>query len=1008
MGMFKLKPFALGLCFLGGAVLLISRAGFSDALSDNSANISATDLDKDVPVSFNVRGGANLSKIYVSCFNPAASLVGTFQGALSGGGAGSVPSGFTGAATACPGGGDSIKDVDDVGCSNFKEGKNYNQKKMDKFINTLNKDKETLNCKKNKLQAIQGELQCLSRNANTLTSQITNLQSAYINNLQRMQGDTNTLREIIDDRRKQKADIEEKLNGNPKKGLGLNQMKLILESVVNGMPTAIQGIKNQQEELAQHERVLESGIESYKMALVSQCYQSQPGPPDYKCEKTGTTIETPLAFTKCRYEQNSKLDDRQRVDTSGFKKGVAKSDQASLTSVLTSILSQMPNVPIIPKEVTNVLDQPKGISSLQDLERKYGRMLRALNGGGLDIYKAVMTDFTNCYKKSKDEVDRMRASTGSSIRISQDKIKNTRENISAQVNTLLNGYGKHYLDTFRALIDQHVSLDVRSCKNVPPEGEVKCLVDTQPHCEEMLFRYDPARTSGPAPATPAMRIFIPGGKVPRIELTCLGVNGCITAYGSALSQLDSEIQNVRTYRQNYINKANQLVRFHTNMMISQLRIPSKRLNDEVKNLNLALGSLGVKGALKFSPVPSEELEQEIEKEFDAQGREFDTKGLIRPPKSILNVVSSQISPPLLNISEDGFSSVGIGEATEKLEESLNKVKQLENKLPGLRETCIDESLEKDIENLVNKVTEAENACDLTEFDCGDQSAVRSLLKVLNDLDESSSAHLDGSDLSGLASGILRKCPDDKLGEEDGSDATGLTPEESDRLTKKNNQKTKIEKLKELQGKLEDAGVEQNEVNLQNDLLVVAQKAKRDAEAVLSQEDLSLARAQTKIDEFRRQHPKDILPGHLSGVLNQAQDKQLIAKNKVTEANDAYEAAKAKAELETENNKTIRTSNSNIKNIQRQISALTAQGVITDETILKGLEDEIARLEAKKQKAETKKSADEDKSSPKNRRDLKKRQVTCQGVIKEAEQKASKLKKKIDKTESSVSSKSESY
>jgi hypothetical protein len=196
-----------------------------------------------------------------------------------------------------------------------------------------------------------------------------------------------------------------------------------------------------------------------------------------------------------------------------------------------------------------------------------------------------------------------------------------------------------------------------------------------------------------APNTPsfAMNITIKGNDAATtFNVACSGIDGCVGKLQQASTALVREQKRIDTFKADYIGKSFRATEQFTQQLRQALSPQSEALRNQLKSMNAALATLGVEDMVEIDDVRGADLEQDEREEF---------AGLPKVPESILDLIGSKMTPPLLNVAGDNYSKAlaGISQASNALKDKESKLAQLKTRLGPLAEKCRSEDLEERVE-----------------------------------------------------------------------------------------------------------------------------------------------------------------------------------------------------------------------------------------------------------------------------------------------------------------------
>ena len=556
----------------------------------------------------------------------------------------------------------------------------------------LNQAIERLECKQKKLKVIQGEMECLSKQANSLAQMIQQLQNGgpggqppgVAGEMSRMAGEAAQMKGYIDEMSALDQEVLKRLKGDEvSEAEGATNLLKAPDDLVKKMGEerlkAEQGV-----EIAKQSRITLNQTFDAALASDARACLTTRKEPTFLCAVNGSPV-TLQEHMKCIIEQQALRDEKGNRKQDQLSQRQGSSKGSALDAVLTQLFSDMPDKVEIPEDLTK-MTPPAGkirIRKAEDIEKLYGSKLAAFK-----TQKGTAADFVSFYAKKCFSEAAQRQAPAKARANAQFELQ--MEAMRSNMREQIRGYAESYTRALKALTGQNFPLDTSGCERqkIELDAQLACYRDIQENVRGMI------RGSTP---NSKMTLRIQGAKSAFL-MDCNGISGCVAALQQKHTQIDQEKRAATVSRQNYIQTSNRNIQNYFRQIAGQLSPQSQALMAHLKALNLALGSLGVSKSIKIDAVKAEDPEFEEETGADGRGSE---KGLMKPPKNILNFVGGMMSPPLLDVSADVFESgaSAIADGVEKLNEKLTKVAGSRQLLKDLAVRCPKEKAEKLAEGL---------------------------------------------------------------------------------------------------------------------------------------------------------------------------------------------------------------------------------------------------------------------------------------------------------------------
>lgn len=548
----------------------------------------------------------------------------------------------------------------------------------------------TLQCKKAKIQAVHGEVNCLTAQANMLTQQAGSLTGLYSNNIQNMQKYISNIELMDKDREVQIEDLNDRLNTNRKTGApGLLELQQKTQEMLSAMPGEIQKERKDYQQQVLAERSLDEQIQVRQMSLTMDCFNNR-SVDSYKCAINGPPV-SPSEYLLCRFQQGQTLGSNGRVEQNATQTAQAQSKTAGLKSLLGQITGDTSSVSKIPtnqNESDASIQAPLNVLSIADIDRIYGSRLAAYKIGGTDAEQFLLSTIKNCNSRAINQVNLESSRANTTIGKAKSVLKIQQQSIESDIQVLFNKYGQQFSKISSGLTNQSSSLNLSRCSQNNTAIKINCLDDIKNKMGNLLN----------GSVNNSINIQIKGNSPSSIRnLTCNGLNGCVTSLQKEVKQISFERQELSNIKKQNTLAFNQSVETFTKEVASQLSAQSQMISDRINTLNTALASLGQGSGFKMTPMKGEPLE------YDAQ------TGLVKPPKNVLNLVGQYVNPPLPDLS--GIMSGGMGglaSAESSLDQKYGQLSSSLVQISNLEASCASQKNNQLIKNIVDLGSAAQN------------------------------------------------------------------------------------------------------------------------------------------------------------------------------------------------------------------------------------------------------------------------------------------------------------
>ncbi len=606
-----------------------------------------------------------------------------------------------------------------------------------------------LTCKLNKLKAIRGEMECLARQSQEMNQALQYLQQGgpggtppgYGAELSRIAAQASQLKDVIDERGAQDELVLRKLNGDPAAGVkGLQELVASTEAMVNAMPSAEKDLVGQMDYFESHRQALDQMVEQRTASLARQCLANRVEP-RFLCEKNGKPV--PLRdHILCIMGQQG-TDARGQISSLNKARATGKSQRVD--AVLTQLFNDLPETVPLPAKFedfeTQAFEGKARIKTAADVESLYGTALRSLGATSKgSLHDFLMFYVDDCFAKARQQIIDEKKSKSSLVTRLYDGMNRFRDGTHTQLVTQLRTYAEQYSAAMRTLTGVKLPFQTQACESasLSPKQQLGCFRDLQGQLRGLF--------QGTTDASLQKVAVVAKRPEYGFEVNCAGMQGCLTQLQNTHQQLVDEKGRVTAMRQKFIETANRNVLAYTQQIAAQLSPKSQMIANQLKAMNLALASLGVRSGIQIKSVDPEKP--------DYQEDELSRPGLVKAPQNLANFIGGMMTPPLLDVNGDTFQggTEAIGEASQKVAENLGKAAEADQKLRGLASQCQSEHQDRIAESLGTQLDRlSEGACFGTDVCRGSDS---SLDKLISDLGQITSGNFSSRALSSLDTGIL--------------------------------------------------------------------------------------------------------------------------------------------------------------------------------------------------------------------------------------------------------------
>ncbi|MDR3608287.1 MAG: hypothetical protein P4M08_13030 [Oligoflexia bacterium] len=727
------------------------QSAFAQTTGTSTAGTTSIPQFNTNSVQFSAQGLANIANVFGSCVSSAASGLGSIVSTTS---SSSLPSSIAGAASGLLGSGscsgsDQVPQNNDNGeaCTMARNNPSY-------FTNMINQGQQvqsTINCKLKEFSALQSQMQCMQTQANGLQSQIQALSQNLQTNITKQETDVATIDAVVTDRTQQQQQVQSRLGTAGSNGSsGLLGVQAQLSQELSQWTTAIQQQQAAVTGFQQARLQLQTSVNQRTMQLTSQCFSSTPNPA-FQCAPNGPPVSA-QAYALCRVGQNQFLTATGTISNTSTSQAASQAAQQGLQAVLSSILSDTatfqgqvtamsatqsdPNSLVAPQESTDIISSPN------DIETLFGSQLMSFNTSRLNVHDFIMSQFRNCYNSEVNAVNVEETTPGSALYNQAQAIKTSEAAAKATVDQELQDMVNAEAGAQAALTLTSTPKATAQCTSATLENEMSCITSEQAILRGLLT----GNTTNSQ-----MTITIPSndtmaGSSP-ISFTCNGINGCVTAYEAVNQNLTNEINRLGSEKKSYITQANAQTQNYLNTIENALSPQSQNIQTMMQNLNSKLAGLGV-APINMQTYSSTPLTK-------------DSDGLYQMPSDLLATVGGALTPPLLQLSGNDFTS-GLGSIANSEQQEQSNSGQIASYLQGIQAEqaqCQDMNQQNMLSSLGSQAGNINNCVTQDMSLCSDSvlsSDFSSLNNYLQQQANNPNANNSFSS-SGLDSGIQLNC-----------------------------------------------------------------------------------------------------------------------------------------------------------------------------------------------------------------------------------------------------------
>lgn len=632
-----------------------------------------------------------------------------------------------------------VMDASRLSCPLVQTSGDFDESKWKRLVEQNKSSQKAHACELMKLEMVKAQVECLNGEWDRLTQMVDGVSKSYSDNIGKMGTDIGKLNEIIGARQYQLTETQKLLGGDPDAGTpGLMRMKQQTLERISELNKTVTDFAEQVTALEEQEKGYLEMKRGRELQLARECF-------DQRMVAGMTCGDRPVSakeyflcamadFSKDRDDEASRQAERRTVQ---------------LKAILDRIFGEEP-------ASGGGSGQPSGggrtagVLSVSDIESRFGPALNAL--GSFPVRKkgatpipvrgAVLQAVNVCYSRAASDVGREEklASRGiGQAKVQKDLFAKRVDTVETEIRLKA---GDHFAGVLRSMTGMHIPLQWDDACKAPKTGAVRveCLRKLQGVMQGLM-------SGNVKESKMKMQIRSNSDSVPPIILECNGLDGCITKAQNIVSQAQAEVGKIRNVKASYVQKGNQATIDFTKKIAKDLSGQSKGMADRLNSIKRALASLGSRDPIRARPVPNES--------FQFGDPPPDGDGLIQTPSSPLNLIGSQMTPPLIDLGGGQLDGAlaGMAEVRTRLNQDIRDSSEVAGRLDSLKSECQFGQIADMVENYEDTLAR------WNELGCQYQSSVcneSELEKLAKNYEAISNIGTDSERLGNILSGIDSK------------------------------------------------------------------------------------------------------------------------------------------------------------------------------------------------------------------------------------------------------------
>ncbi len=593
-------------------------------------------------------------------------------------------------------------DCKDAQADHFSEKptcENLTKDSVKKILESSRKEQERLACEMGKAEAGIKEISCLDSMAKAAEENLQGLVQGLTPMLNEAKTALNQMDSDIADRDEQTRIIAE--DRLPK----MVQAQAALQTLVNGGGQS-KGLIRKSQEIrtsirnfrAQQTR-FKSVVEQYKFGLAVSCFMNEQKAGATCTSDGGVSTKSRADYISCLVAESGVKDSKGTINTTLASK--AQKQKAGIKSDFEQLKNQSPGYgEAFPTEQFISGDSSKPSTSgfktytyntEADFFTKFIQRYASTNVTvrGKSLLTVVSAEMTECMQKARNQVNTEMGKSGSTARSSlggvgqvQEHFQQQEDGFRTQLKEDVQGSAEVYRQALEAATGKNYPLNTAPClKEENLEAQAGCaqqmantlhsLLTGNPQSVDNKVNNQVAATL--TSGAPSVTAFVQEVKAPAnaklsFQMTCQGINGCVTAYQSAIRDIKADRTRIVQGKKSYQNAVSKATTEKTDQLGKAMKSTSQYIHQRKAE---------IEKRLKISLAMTSE-------KIDAKDLQPDPQTGVMDISDIAKLAKSKIQPPLIS-SKESESNGGIKDLREEIKELSEK----RQKVLAVNETVAD-------------------------------------------------------------------------------------------------------------------------------------------------------------------------------------------------------------------------------------------------------------------------------------------------------------------------------
>jgi hypothetical protein len=413
-------------------------------------------------------------------------------------------------------------------------------------------------CKEDMVGVIQNQVTCLQQQASVLTELGTNLGQAFQREYNYARNQNLKFKTDIQNRETQEKNVDLVLKGQEGTPGLIKQRDDTLKIVNQDIPQKMAEMQRGLTEIENSKSIIKSAVAQRKMAAAMDCIKTTKMP-NLRCTPNGETVSV-KDYLSCKVSMNSVLgssggSDSNIINQGGIFKSMGEANKNKWMSAFDMIERAAPSDLNAPLEGAGGGKSAGGYAILTpaDVAKVYGSQLSGIKVPQFDVSKFFNDSLKYCYSLSSINIDKASTLSSSDIYKAEFNQNQNLKKLQADVQSSLGSYNQAYAQNVLSMTGNTQAIQGYQCDEQAPAKQTTCIKKSLDSIQQTSTKLRQQLTGTP------LRLNVKGISN-NFNVSCQGLNGCITALNTAKINIQTDRQNLTTAKENF-NQAEYIKEF---------------------------------------------------------------------------------------------------------------------------------------------------------------------------------------------------------------------------------------------------------------------------------------------------------------------------------------------------------------------------------------------------------------------------------------------------------------